>query len=227
MRSGHCHPLTEDGYLIQNQGTAHRVEVGDARVLSICLPATIVSGETFEECLTPHDLDVHVAIAALIEALRSCNRHNSTLQAAQLMDSLVAARECSSQRFFLEPTSEDERSRQMRIAREFVLSRLAETISVGDIAEQCCFSSYHFHRLFASWHRMTPGQYIVTERIRRACRRLVLGDEPVHAISQRCGFASPTSFAGAFRAITGLSPRQFRQTHRKHRTRLGVFAANS
>ncbi len=138
---------------------------------------------------------------------------------------LLAARDQSSQNYYLRETADAWTSRRamMRRAREYVLTHLADPMGVSDIARHVGLSAFHFHRLFTSSHGMTPGQYITREKIRRACRRLVLRDDSVAEIALACGFYSPTTFVATFRGVTGDTPSAFRKKRGGHRFELEFF----
>ncbi|HLO98901.1 MAG TPA: helix-turn-helix transcriptional regulator [Fimbriimonas sp.] len=221
VQAHRVHPLVEDGFLIQNVGTSHRLVAGDDTVTTFCIPECLIQNERFAECLTPHDLAVDRAMSHLV--LASAN--DRSFWEKQLVASLVYARDISSQKFFLAPERQCAvgRSSEMVAAREFILSRLDEPLSVACAASHCGYSPFHFHRIFTEWHGMTPGSYILTEKIRRACRKLVLTQESVSNIAADCGFFSPTSFAGTFKKGTGYRPSGFRALAAHHRSDLAFF----
>lgn len=225
LRKGHRHPIVEDVYLIQNLGTKHSIAAESTRVNTICLPRALVGDERFAESSTPHDLHVDRAISHFAEALRYGDRSDRHHWGAEITRALVHARDTSNQNFFLKPSDRERRRDEMKLAREYVLARLHLPLTVPEIADHCALSPFHFHRVFAEWHGMTPGQYILTEKVRRACRKLVLTNEPVAAIAAACGFLSSTSFAGMFKASTGFSPSAFREMAAKHRSDLKFFLA--
>jgi AraC-like DNA-binding protein len=225
INADHRHPLVGDGFLLQNVGTPHRVKADSTEVVTICIPEVLLPNQRFEECLTPRDFFLDKAVSNLINSSGRSAKIDSKQLVDEVLYSLLAARDTSSQNFYLREVSGANRSRSlsMRSAREFILSNLAKPLSVPQVAEHMSFSAFHFHRQFTEWHGMTPGRYILQEKIRRACRRLVLRDDPVSIISLDCGFYSPTSFAGSFRSITGCAPSSFRAMHRKHRQELDFY----
>ena len=57
-------------------------------------------------------------------------------------------------------------------------------------------------------------EYINKIRIEKAKALMETTDLTIAEVSDRTGFASQSYFSTAFKAYTGLSPRQFRQQHR-------------
>lgn len=219
------HVLVGDGYLIQNVGTPHDVKADSNEVVTICIPGPLLLGHRFEECLTPRDFLLDRAVSNYMTSPKSdCPRMAASFT-DEIVGSLLAARNASSQNYYLANDASRSKGRDvtMRAAREFILSRLGEPLSVPDVANHVSVSPFHFHREFTEWHGMTPGRYIVQEKIRRACRRLVLRDDPVSKVALECGFYSPTSFVSSFRSITNLTPSEFRAKQRNCRRELTFY----
>jgi len=51
-------------------------------------------------------------------------------------------------------------------------------------------------------------------RMRRAAEMLAASDVPIATVAARLGYMHASNFSGAFRARNGVSPRQYRQSHR-------------
>ena len=216
-----CHPLVRDGFLLQNIGTPLAIESGEEAVTTICLSQELVGDQVFAECLTPHDLDLNTSISSLLTNLKWSEQSDRHHQAIQVVNALIQARDFSRERFFLHPSNAA--SSPMAAAREYVLSNLSKSPTISETARQCGYSPFHFSRLFAEFHGMSLGAYILQEKIRRACRQLVLTEQKIAEIAKASGFQSPTSFAGTFKAQTRFSPSAFRQMAAKHRKDLQFF----
>lgn len=98
---------------------------------------------------------------------------------------------------------------QVMQAKNFIDLNFSNPISLQDIATHAHLSKFHFIRLFKRSYGRTPGQYLVSVRIREAKKLLATG-LPVADVCFAIGFDSSTSFAGLFRKMTGLSPSAFR-----------------
>ena len=88
------------------------------------------------------------------------------------------------------------------------------------LARCCALSPFHYLRVFSSALGVTPHQYLVRSRLRRAARRLVEGDEPITDVAFDCGFADLSNFVRTFRRAAGVSPRAFRRSTRADRKNL-------
>ncbi len=82
--------------------------------------------------------------------------------------------------------------------------------TLGELAERCALSVRQLTRGFQSSRGCTIGAHIALTRIELAKRQLG-SDDSIKGIAFGLGFASPSSFAYAFRRATGITPRQFRQ----------------
>jgi AraC family transcriptional regulator len=111
-------------------------------------------------------------------------------------------------------------ARNSSLANEARVSRIARMIErepeapheLSVLAAEARLSRYHFLRTFAQLTGLTPHQYILRARLRRAATRLALGDVPVVDVALDCGFGDVSNFNHAFRAEFGMSPRKYRRT---------------
>jgi AraC family transcriptional regulator len=90
----------------------------------------------------------------------------------------------------------------------------AEDVDLESAARVAGFSPFHFLRLFAGVIGVTPHQYLIRARLRRAARLLVEGDQPVTDVAFNVGFGDLSNFVRTFTKAAGLSPRAFRNLSR-------------
>jgi len=90
-------------------------------------------------------------------------------------------------------------------------------IELEDAARQAAVSPYHFLRLFAAVLGVTPHQYLLRTRLRRAARHLAGDDKPVTEIAYDVGFNDLYNFVRSFHRAAGVSPLKFRQGSRGER----------
>jgi AraC-like DNA-binding protein len=93
-----------------------------------------------------------------------------------------------------------------------VRRRLHEPLDVQALAGLAGLSRAHFSRVFKSCEGVSPAEFVLAERMRRAASLLVSGASNVKAVSRDCGFDDPNYFAKAFRRSFGASPTEFRTT---------------
>ena len=77
------------------------------------------------------------------------------------------------------------------------------------LARQIGISEVYLRKLFSAHYNITPKQYVLDIRIRKA--KQMLRDTPftVAAIAEECGFSSVYHFCRAFKQRTGLTPTQY------------------
>ena len=92
-----------------------------------------------------------------------------------------------------------------------------EAIDLQKAAGQAGLSPFHFLRLFTRILGVTPHQYLVRSRLRRAARMLTDGDRLISDIAYESGFGDLSNFVRSFHRAAGVSPREFRQAARGER----------
>ncbi len=101
-------------------------------------------------------------------------------------------------------TSRDRR-RAVRVAL-WVDAHAHEPLDLGQVARQAGVSAFHFLRLFARVTGVTPHQYLVRARLRRAARLLAQDTLPVGAIAYEVGFGDLSNFVRTFRRAATSRP---------------------
>jgi AraC family transcriptional regulator len=102
---------------------------------------------------------------------------------------------------------------RLRRVRDYVDSHLADSISLGSMAEVAGLSRFHFSRAFCHATGLPPAAYVARQRVDCAKRLLSESELPVADIAIQSGFSCHTSFCTAFRRATGTTPTAFRHRH--------------
>jgi len=95
-------------------------------------------------------------------------------------------------------------------AKLFIDKNFSEKIDLDNIAEESCFSKFHFIRLFKKAYGKTPHKYLTDVRIEQA-RKLLSENISVSDVCFSVGFDSITSFTGLFKKVNGISPSSFQK----------------
>jgi AraC family transcriptional regulator len=111
----------------------------------------------------------------------------------------------------VQPRANPLRSALMRRAEEYVQANLAGEISLASLARLSCMSVDHFLRSFRAACGLTPYQYVLEQRLRKASTMLKTGNTPIAAIAVQCGFGNPSHFSVKFHAHFGVSPSRYRR----------------
>ena len=104
--------------------------------------------------------------------------------------------------------------RQIVRAKLYIDENFASTIELDNIADEACFSKFHFCRLFRKIYGKTPHQYLTAVRIEAALRLLENGSS-VKAACFAVGFDSISSFTGLFKRRVGMTPAEFQRNRHK------------
>jgi AraC family transcriptional regulator len=83
-------------------------------------------------------------------------------------------------------------------------------VDLKTLASVAIMSKYHFLRTFRHIVGMTPYQFVLNVRMRRAAVRLSSSFEPVSTIALETGFGDLSTFNGRFRDVFGMSPTAYR-----------------
>ena len=78
-------------------------------------------------------------------------------------------------------------------------------------ARQAGLSPFHYLRVFSRVLGVTPHQYLVRSRLRRAARLLADEERSVTDIAFDVGFADLSNFVRTFHRAAGVSPRGYRR----------------
>ena len=89
-----------------------------------------------------------------------------------------------------------------------------EPIDLDTTAAEAGLSAFHFLRLFRAALGVTPHQYLVRSRLRRAARLLAQDERSVTDVALDVGFADLSNFVRTFHRAAGMSPGRFRATAR-------------
>lgn len=89
---------------------------------------------------------------------------------------------------------------------------LGDSLTLQQLAGIAAMSSSHFSQLFKTLNGFTVWEYLVEKRIELAQVMLVSTGEPILEIALQCGFNNAANFNRAFKRMTGVTPREFRNT---------------
>jgi AraC family transcriptional regulator len=107
-------------------------------------------------------------------------------------------------------------------------ARSHEPVDLESTAKEAGLSPFHFLRLFARVLGVTPHQYLVRSRLRRAARLLADDARSITDVALDVGFGDLSNFVRTFRRAAGVSPRSFRRAAKGDRKifqdRLAAFS---
>nr|MBI1231186.1 helix-turn-helix domain-containing protein [Cytophagales bacterium] len=104
---------------------------------------------------------------------------------------------------------------QIRQSKLFMDQYFSESLRLNDMAEQALISKFHYVRLFKRVYGKSPFAYLKEVRMEMA-KRLLRGSMSVTDACFSVGYQSLSTFSGAFKKSTGLTPSQFRQLENRN-----------
>jgi AraC-like DNA-binding protein len=108
------------------------------------------------------------------------------------------------------PDRAADRARVVRAA-EWIDLNAGEAIGLEEMANAAGLSPFHFVRLFRRQLGVTPHQYLVRARLRRAVALLLDTTLPVTEVGYAVGFADLSNFVRTFRRELGRPPGDYRR----------------
>ncbi|MGP2437815.1 GlxA family transcriptional regulator [Streptomyces sp. JW3] len=101
--------------------------------------------------------------------------------------------------------------------RAWALERLGEPLTLADLAAHAGMSPRTFARRFDDEVGISPGRWLIQQRVARARHLLEASDLPVDRIAGQVGFATGASLRQHLHASIGVSPGAYRRTFRAAR----------
>ena len=92
---------------------------------------------------------------------------------------------------------------------------LDKDFKLSHAAEKSYMSETHFRRLFKEEFGISPKQYVINLRIKRATSLIIAGYHTLKDISAMCGYDDYKHFSVEFKKITGISPSKYRYTKKE------------
>ncbi|MET0424516.1 MAG: helix-turn-helix domain-containing protein [Actinoplanes sp.] len=98
--------------------------------------------------------------------------------------------------------------------RSWALDRLADPVTLEEMAEHARMSVRTFTRRFRSETGMSPRQWLLRQRVAHAQLLLESTDLPVESVARRSGLGSATALRQHLQATIGVAPTAYRRTFR-------------
>jgi PAS domain S-box-containing protein len=90
----------------------------------------------------------------------------------------------------------------------------AETVRLEELAQSVGLSLDRFERMVRRVFYITPRELLIKTRIEAASKLLVDSDRSIADIGLACGYCDHSAFTRQFRATAGMTPAEYRGSHR-------------
>ncbi len=112
-------------------------------------------------------------------------------------------------------TREQNEEDDLHKLKEGIMNAPERTLSIEEMAKQTGISPYHMIRSFKSVCGLTPHQFQIQCRVRKA-QRMLAEEKSVIEVAYAAGFCDQSHFDRCFQKIVGLTPGQYKQVVRKN-----------
>lgn len=86
-------------------------------------------------------------------------------------------------------------------------------VSIEEMSNEVCISSFHMIRQFKKEIGLTPHQFQIQCRIRKA-QKMLLGDKTIAEVALETGFCDQSHFVKCFKKIVGMPPAAYKKVVR-------------
>lgn len=101
--------------------------------------------------------------------------------------------------------------RMLSRVREKIEANLDADLSLETLAEESGYRRAHFLRMFRMSTGVTPHQYVMDLRLRRAQDQLRQRVSSIIDVAVSCGFSSQSNMTSLFRERLEMTPGEFRR----------------
>jgi transcriptional regulator GlxA family with amidase domain len=162
------------------------------------------------------DVLTSAGVAAGIDLLLHLVRrdHGSEVANRVARRNVVAPWRDGGQSQFIERPVAEPGSTGTAATRAWALERLAEPLTLADLAEQARMSVRTFTRRFREETGLSANRWLAQQRVALARHLLESTDLSVERVAADAGFGTPASLRAHLRADLGVSPLAYRHTFR-------------
>ena len=112
---------------------------------------------------------------------------------------------------FAEKTEGKKYPETLNKALSFINNNLGYPFKLKDLAKELNYCERQLCNIFTQYLGMSPKQYILSERIKRACTFLSTTYTSIELIADSLGFYSPSHFITTFKNAMGVTPSEYRK----------------
>lgn len=147
-----------------------------------------------------HDFEPNNLINCVESLLKGCNKYDAAVYIYQtLMDALSQS------------ATADYESLGINKAINFIYDYYKNDISIDDICSEIGLSKYHFIRKFKDLIGISPKQFILELRLKKASELLVTSKIALSEIAIKCGFKTTKNLYYSFEKVYGVGPKEYQK----------------
>lgn len=116
----------------------------------------------------------------------------------------------------LEIVKTDAAASQVIKAETYIREHFSDPeLSLNQVTEHLAISTSYFSAIFKSKTGSTFVEYLTRERMEKAKQILSFTDRRTYEIAEEVGFSDPHYFSVAFKRVTGMTPKEYREQSRR------------
>ncbi len=150
-------------------------------------------------------------IERIILLASSNNQYREALGKLMTKELIINLLQSKARNLLLKETNSLASNNQLAFAIEYIRKNQHKSLSVDEVADKAYMSKSTFHRHFKREIGITPNEFILSEKIKKAKYLLRCTKQSVSEIAYSLAFASPSQFIKHFKSFTGLTPLKFKQ----------------
>jgi AraC-like DNA-binding protein len=132
----------------------------------------------------------------------------------QLLEASAALRTtfCALLRLMQQSGAARSATERTALVRDELMRNPARSHRLEDLSIRAGLSVPHFSLLFRQLTGYAPIDFLIRQRIKRACKLLDYTHASIAQIAEEVGFTDPYYFSRCFRRVMGSSPVKYRKT---------------
>ena len=106
--------------------------------------------------------------------------------------------------------TENDHNNPLAYVVNYIRANISEKIQVEDLSEKACMSRTSFYRAFKREFKISPLDFILKEKIKKAKQILSESKTSISEVCYQLGFSDLNYFGRQFKKSEGISPTQYR-----------------
>lgn len=104
--------------------------------------------------------------------------------------------------------SNNNNSKLAKTIKEYINDNIDKNLKISEIAKHFNISRVYLYKIFVDSLKVTPKEYIVNKKMRKAYKLIKENKTPIYAIADSLGYKDQFVFSKAFKKTYNLSPRE-------------------
>ncbi|MBA5628410.1 helix-turn-helix domain-containing protein [Moheibacter lacus] len=150
-------------------------------------------------------------IERIILLANSNTQYRDTLSKLTTKELIINLLQSNARNLLLKKTQSFSNVNQLAFAIDYIRRNHHKALTIDEIADKAFMSKSTFHRHFKREIGMTPNEFILIEKIKKAKFLLENTKNSIADIAYSLAFASPSQFIKHFKTLTGFTPLKYKK----------------